>query len=128
MRKYAVRVAAVLIGLPALLLLPLAFLAEPIVRLLLGSAYSAYAEILWAQAFYVLVLYASRVANYHERARLQTKRIAVSALLGTVVSTLLVIVMASEFGAMGLVWSTVLGALSSLLYLAFGMIDDMRRG
>ena len=128
LRGYAVRFAAVLIGPPALLLLPLVFFAEPIVRLLLGDAFSAYAEILWAQALYVFVLYASRVANYHERARLRTKRIAVAALLGTVVSTVLVIVMASEFGAIGLVWSTVLGALSSLVYLAFGMIDDIRRG
>lgn len=128
LRQYAARFSAAVLGVPALLLPPLAFFAEPIVRLLLGDAYSAYAEILWGQALYVFVLYASRVASYHERARLQTKRIAVSALLGTAVSTLLVIVMASEFGAIGLVWSTVLGALSGLLYLVFGMIDDIRRG
>ncbi len=128
LRGYTARFSVAVLGLPALLLLPLVFFAEPIVRLLLGEAYSGYSEILWAQALYVFVLYASRVANYHERARLQTKRIAVSALVGTAVSTLLVIVMAREFGAIGLVWSTVLGALCALLYLVFGMVDEIRRG
>lgn len=128
LRQYAARFAAGVIGIPALLLLPLAYFAEPIVRVFLGSAYSTYAEILWPQALYVVILYASRVVIYHDRARLRTQRIAVSALVGSAVSTMLVIFLASEFGAIGLVWSTVLGALSALLYLVFGMLDDIRRG
>jgi len=128
LRRCTVRFSIAVLGVPALLLPPLAFFAEPIIRLMLGEAYSGYAAILWGQAFYVFVLYASRVAIYHERARLQTRRIAVSALLGSAVSTLLVMVMASEFGAIGLVWSTVLGAICALLYLAFGLVGDIQRG
>ncbi|EXI69008.1 MAG: Polysaccharide biosynthesis protein [Candidatus Accumulibacter adjunctus] len=128
LRKYATRFAAGVIGVWALLLLPLALFAEPIVQVFLGSAYTTYAEILWPQALYVLILFASRVAIYHDRARLQTRRIAVSALIGSAVSTLPVILLTSEFGAIGLAWSTALGALSALLYLVFGMIDDIRRG
>ncbi|MBN8455596.1 oligosaccharide flippase family protein [Accumulibacter sp.] len=127
LRKYAIRFAAGVIGVSTLLL-PLAFFAEPIVRLLLGSAYSTYAQLIWPQAFYILILFVSKVAIYHDRARLQTKRIAVSALIGSAVSTLLVILLTSEFGVIGLAWSTVLGALTSFLYLVLGMADRGRGG
>jgi len=127
LRRYALRIAFVMIGALLVLIIPITIFADQLVGFLLGNAYSAYAQILVVQAIYVFIIFVSRIALYHERARLKTHRIAVSALLGAVTSTLSVILMASAFGPAGLAWSTVFGAAFSMLYLSFGIILDYQR-
>jgi O-antigen/teichoic acid export membrane protein len=128
LRAYTVRFGFMLTSALLFLLLPTIFFANQIVTFLLGDAYNPYAKILWVQALYVFIIFSSRIALYHERARLNTQRIAVSALLGVLISMLSVIVLSSVLGPVGLAWSTVLGATFSLLYLSFGIVRDARRG
>lgn len=128
LRKYTVRFGVALTGLLVLLLVPVGIFAEPIVGVLLGDAYVAYSNILWVQGISVTVIFASRIALYHERARLHTRRIALSAILGTIVSIFLVINITTVLGPVGLAWSTALGGTISLIYLSFCIFRDARSG
>jgi len=121
LRKHAVRSGLVLTGLLLLLLVPVAVFAREIVGLLLGDAFVGYSDILWVQGLYISILFASRWEIYHERARLITYRIAISAVLGAIVSLLLVLGAATAFGSVGIAWSTVAGAAASLLYLSWSI-------
>lgn len=128
LRKHAMRFGLALTGLLLLLLLPVAIFAREIVGLLLGEAYVAYSNILWVQEIYLGILFASRLAIYHERARLITHRIAISASLGAIVSALLVISATTALGPIGLAWSAASGGAVSLLYLYFSIFRDARKG
>lgn len=128
LRKYAVRFGVALTGLLLLLLLPVAIFAREIVGFLLGEAYVAYANILWVQGIYLGIVFASRLVIYHERARLITHRIAISASLGAIVSALLVITTTTTLGPIGIAWSAASGGAASLLYLSFSIFRDARKG
>ena len=127
LRKYSVRFGLALISLLVLLMLPIGIYAEVIVAFLLGDAYVAYANILWVQGILVVIVFANRIAIYHERARLNTRRIALSALLGTAASIILVVSTSTALGPIGVAWSTALGGAFSLLYLCVGIFRDTRK-
>ena len=93
----------------------------------LGDAYAGYSDILWVQGLYVSILFATRWEIYHERARLITYRIAISAILGATVSLLLVVGTTTALGPIGVAWSTVAGAAASLLYLSWSISRGARK-
>jgi O-antigen/teichoic acid export membrane protein len=127
LRKHAIRSGLALTGLLLLLLVPVAIFAREIVGFLLGEAYVGYSDILWVQGLYISILFASRWEIYHERARLITHRIAISAILGSIVSLVVVVSTTTALGPVGVAWSTVLGAAASLLYLSWSLSREARK-
>lgn len=121
--RFGLVVAALLL----LLLVPAAIFASEIVGFLLGGAYVAYSNILRVQGIHVCIQFANRLAIYYERAHLVTHRIAVSAILGAVVSALLVVGATKAMGPVGVAWSTAAGGMVSLLYLSFCIFRDARK-
>jgi Na+-driven multidrug efflux pump len=127
LRKQAIRSGLALTALLLLLLVPVAIFAREIVGFLLGDAYAGYSDILWVQGLYISILFASRWEIYHERARLITYRIAISAIVGSVVSLLLVVAATTALGPIGVAWSTVAGAAASLFYLSWSLSREARK-
>ena len=128
LRKQTLRFGVALTGLLLLLLLPAGIFCRQIVGFLLGDAYVPYATILWVHGIGVSIVFASRFAIYHERARMKTHRIAIAAAVGAAVSTLLVIIASKALGPAGIAWSVALGGAVSLLYLCAGIVRAARKG
>jgi O-antigen/teichoic acid export membrane protein len=126
LRRYALRAGAAVTVLLVLILLPIGLFADRIVAVLLGGAYAPYSNILWAHCINVAFVFASKIALYHERARLNTRRIAQSTIIGSIASVLFVIHLTRVLGPVGLVWSAVLSSTVSLVFLAFCMYRDER--
>jgi O-antigen/teichoic acid export membrane protein len=126
LRRHAVRVGSVVIGLSVLVLIPIVVFSERIVDLVLGDEYVPYSNILYVQSLAVAVAFATRIALAHERARQRTRPIARSALAGAAVSIVAALGVTSDFGPLGLAWSVTLGATVALVYLVCCMSRDVK--
>jgi O-antigen/teichoic acid export membrane protein len=127
LRSYTLKFGSLLICTLLIIIVPIAIFAEQLIVFLLGEAYRTYSSILWAQEACLFVIFVSRIAIYHERAKLSTYRIAISSLLGAVISIISVIQFSAVLGPIGLALSTLLGATAALIYLLFGIIAAHKR-
>lgn len=126
LRRYALRAGTALMAGAALLLIPIAVFARGIVELFLGHAYAPYASILYVHSLGIALVFATKIALYHLRARQQTRPIAWSSLAGATVSIVAASVMARAFGPVGIAWSIVLGGAVSLAWLVCCIARDAK--